>query len=430
MNPMSKTSGKQLKICIIASTYPRYEADYAVPWLRESVRRLVERGHQVSILAPSYQGLTDHAIDGVPVHRFRYSPARWERLTHEEGAPNRIRNPLFQLLAAPYVGLGCRAAARLAAERQFDIIHAHWPFPHEPIASAAAKVCGAPLVLTCHGAEFAIARRKSWVQPLLRKSLLKGDALIANSTHTAQQIKNSCGRDALVLPYGTTVSAKPATAQANPKPRILFTGRLIPRKGVQYLIEAMPHVLGRFDAELIICGDGDCKPGLQRLTQSLGLEKNISFLGFVSNERLDEEYARCDIWVNPSIVDDRGDTEGLGVGAIEAYAHRKPVVASRVGGIPDAVVSGETGYLVAEKDEFELADAILQLLNNPAQTQAMGQAGYQFAQTRFHWETITDSLESVYYQLLGQARPSLPQTAEDLPELESQQEKAVLEECV
>ncbi len=76
-----------LKVAVIASTYPRHEADYAVPWLRESIRHLVDRGHQVTVLAPSYEGLADHAIDGVAVKRFRYSPRRWERLTHEQGAP-------------------------------------------------------------------------------------------------------------------------------------------------------------------------------------------------------------------------------------------------------------------------------------------------------------------------------------------------------
>ena len=195
----------RLRICVIGSTYPRSAEDYAVPWLRESVKQLVDRGHRITVLAPSYEGLASHFVDGVRVERFRYSPRCWERLTHEQGAPNRIRNPLYQLLGVPYVLLGCRAARRLAKQQQFDVIHAHWPFPHEPIASAAADACGAPLVMTSHGAEFALARRKSWVRPLLRQSLLKADVLIANSSDTAQQINNLSGRSSLVLPFGSTV---------------------------------------------------------------------------------------------------------------------------------------------------------------------------------------------------------------------------------
>ena len=85
-----------LRICVVASTYARTEDDYAVPWLRESIRRIVDRGHTVHVLAPSYEGLGNHTIDGVHVERFRYSPRQWERLTHEQGAPNRIRNPFHQ----------------------------------------------------------------------------------------------------------------------------------------------------------------------------------------------------------------------------------------------------------------------------------------------------------------------------------------------
>jgi glycosyltransferase involved in cell wall biosynthesis len=101
--------------------------------------------------------------------------------------------------------------------------------------------------------------------------------------------------------------------------------------------------------------------------------------------------------VNPSVIDDRGDTEGLGVGAIEAYMHGKPVVASAVGGIPDAVRNGTTGWLVPEKDTAALAIAILDLVKDPAKARKFGEAGLRFAEQRFDWERITDRLEQIYY---------------------------------
>ncbi len=230
-----------LKICVIASTYPRNEDDYAVPWLRESVRRFVTRGHSVHVLVPSYEGLRNHTIDGVPVERFRYSPRPWERLTHEQGAPNRIRNPWYQLLGIPYVLMGCRAARKLAAKHSFDVIHAHWPFPHGPIASTAAAACGASLVVTSHGAEFALAQRKKWVRPCLRHALRTAEVLIANSTDTADKIHALSGCRAEVLPFGSTVEPKSAHREKNAVPRILFTGRLIQRKGVEYLFAPCPR---------------------------------------------------------------------------------------------------------------------------------------------------------------------------------------------
>lgn len=389
-----------LKILVISSTYPRSDSDYAVAWMRESHRQLIKRGHRVVVLAPSYQGLNSHVIDDIPVIRFRYAPRKWEKLTHEEGAPNKIHHPLMQCLAVPYILSGYRSAARLAKQEQFDIVHTHWPFPHTPMGMAAAKACHAPLVLMSHGAEFAIARRKSWVQNALQHSLRQGDLLIANSSDTASQIKNMSGRDAIILPYGSTVKPKSIKSPCNERPRILFTGRLIQRKGVKYLLRATARILRHQKIDVVITGDGDQREILERECRNLQLKDCVKFVGFVSNKQLNEEYARCDVWVNPSIIDDNGDTEGLGVGSIEAYAHRKPVVASAVGGIPDTVKHGKTGLLVPAMDEKSLARAILDLINNPKKARQFGEEGLRFAQEKFNWDHITDQLEDAYYRLL------------------------------
>ena len=102
------------------------------------------------------------------------------------------------------------------------------------------------------------------------------------------------------------------------------------------------------------------------------------------------------MWVNPSIIDERGDTEGLGVGAIEAYSYGKPVVSSNVGGIPDAVRHRITGLLVPEKDVQALAAALFELVDNPVLAQRFGTQGRQFAQEIFDWDNLTGRLESLY----------------------------------
>jgi glycosyltransferase involved in cell wall biosynthesis len=400
---------KHLDILVLGSTYPRHEGDFEVAWLRESVNRLVDRGHTVQILVPSFQGLESHTIDGVPVHRYRYAPRRWEKLTHEQGAPNRIRNPFYQVLGAPYVTMGIVAAARLASRVRFDVIHAHWPFPHGPIAAAARAACGAPVVMNSHGAEYALARRKKWVRPLLRNSLLGSDRLIANSCHTAAEVKAVSGRDSTIIPYGSTVTARPTPLPRNEVSRILCAGRLIQRKGVEFIIRAMPDILARRQAVLQLTGTGDQREFLEKLTNSLGLSDYVQFLGFVSNDRLDRLYAECDVFVNPSIVDDRGDTEGLGVGAIEAFGHGRPVVASRVGGIPEVVIDGKTGFLVPEKNPAALAKAVLFVLDHPDQAAFMAKAGLVFAQTHFDWDRITDAIEEVYLDAIREVRGTQPE---------------------
>ncbi|WP_435011301.1 glycosyltransferase family 4 protein [Tundrisphaera lichenicola] len=404
--PVSAEPGP-LKVCVIGSTYPRHEGDYAVPWLRESIRHLVARGHRVTVLAPAYKGQSSHAIDGVPVHRFRYAPKAWEVLTHEQGATNKLGNPFLQTLGVPYVVMGSRAAGELARREQFDVIHSHWPFPHGAIASAARRACGAPVVANCHGAEFALARRKGWVRPLLRAALLGSDRIICNSSTTAADVRKLSGRDSQIIPYGTTVEAKPSKHQRAPDEtrRILFTGRLIQRKGVEYLIRAMPRILERQKAVLVITGDGDQRARLEAITESLGLGGVVEFHGFVDNQTLDRCYAECDVYVNPSVIDDRGDTEGLGVGPIEAFAHGKPVVASAVGGIPDVVKDRRTGLLVPEKSPERLADAILELFERPDYARELARNGLEFSREQFDWGRITDSIEAVYRGAIG-GRPT------------------------
>jgi glycosyltransferase involved in cell wall biosynthesis len=393
----------QLKVCIVASTYPRTESDYAVPWLRESVARLSARGHLVTVLAPSYKGLKDHTIDGVPVRRFRYAPAAMETLTHEEGAPNKVGGFGRKLLGIPYIACGRRAAAQLCSDQKFDVVHVHWPFPHETIGSVIARRCGAPLILNCHGAEFAMARKKWWVKSWLRHSLQQGDLIIANSSDTANHVRELSGREAVVVPYGSSVPDLSFEPVVNSVPRVLFTGRLIERKGVEFLIKAIPHILAQRRVEVVITGNGDQRPRLEAMVQAMGLGDVVRFLGFVTTEQLAAEYASCDMWVNPAIIDSRGDTEGLGVGAIEAYSYGKPVIASAVGGIPDAVIHKETGLLVPEKDEFALADAILQCANNPEWAARLGRHGQNFARQQFSWDRITNVLENLYNGAIFQA---------------------------
>jgi glycosyltransferase involved in cell wall biosynthesis len=395
---MSKNNN--LKILVISSTYPRHANDYAVPWMREAHARLAKEGHELTVLAPSYKGLKSHWIDGIEVKRFRYAPRPLETLTHEEGAAYRVRRRWVQLLAIPYLIVGCLVAAWVAFRGKYDIIHVHWPFPHGLMGQAARFTSGARMVLMSHGAEFALAQRKKWIRPILRQSLRAADLRIANSTSTAKMVMESSNMSCEVVPYGTTVQAVNAPSQSNAIPRVLFTGRLIERKGVEYLLRAIPLVLRDHQAQFIITGNGDQRPKLEAIRDELQIQESVQFLGFVSNEQLSQEYAKCDIWVNPSIIDSWGDTEGLGVGSIEAYCYGKPVIASAVGGIPDTVIHGKTGFLVSEKNPEELASSISQLLSKPDLAKTMGSAGFAFAKRTFEWSAITSKLVSLYHSVL------------------------------
>jgi len=404
MNAPDSTLPQPLKIAVLGSTYARSQSDSQVPWLRESVNRLAALGHQMTVIVPSFEGLKNHFIDGVEVLRFRYAPRRFENLTHDEGAPNKLRNPLYQILAAPYIAMGALAAMRWARQRRFDVIHCHWPFPHGLMALPAARWSGAKVVAMCHGAELAMARRKPWVRKILKQCLLKSDVLACNSSHTQGEIERLCGRQAAVIPYGATL--RDAATAPEPKPpgdtaTILFTGRHIQRKGVPFLLRALPAILQRRKVKLLITGDGDRRQEWEALARELQLGDAVQFLGIVSNERLGQLYRACDVYVLPAIFDDRGDTEGLGVVLIEALQNARPVVASAVGGIVDVIQHGKTGLLVPEKNPQALADAVLRLLDDPALAQRLGQQGRAEAERQFDWERITSETERLYRRALG-----------------------------
>ena len=413
-----------MKVLVIGSVYPRFQEDAEVPWLRTSIAHLKKAGVEIQVLAPAYKGLKSHDIDGTHVNRFRYAPASWEILTHEEGAPSKMASkPWLQLLAIPYIINGFFQCIRICRKWRPDVIHAHWPFPHAYIALGAAKLFKIPLVLNFHGAELLLIRKKKWVKPLLKFAIGQAQAIFANSSFTAGKIKALRNVNVEWSPYGTTLETRdesgvilsetkdPVTIVPHPvngKFKILFVGRHIERKGICYLIEAAKH-LPRDKFEIRIVGVGDLTEQLKQQAALLNERRetkdertqpaNIIFTGKLSPEDLANEYKTANVFTLPAIVDHKGDTEGLGVVLIEAMELGLPIVASNVGGIPDVVVDGESGILVPEKDPVALADAFKRLEADPTLIQKLLAGARKRIEECFTWDGIIERQIEVYKRL-------------------------------
>lgn len=406
-----------MKLLVIGSVYPRFHEDAEVPWLRTSVAHLKKAGVEIQVLAPAYKGLKSHEIDGVKVNRFRYAPASWEMLTHEEGAPSKMASkPWLQLLAIPYIISGFFKCIGICRKFRPDVIHAHWPFPHAYIALGAAKLFRIPLVLNFHGAELLLIRKKKWVRPLLKFAIGQAQAVFANSSFTASKIKALRNVNVEWSPYGTTLEDRgetrderrekeggnlPPDTPQHPvvgKFKILFVGRHIERKGICYLIEAAKY-LPRDKFEIRIVGVGDLTDKLksQAAAQAEGAE--IIFTGKLSPENLAQEYRTANVFTLPAIVDSKGDTEGLGVVLIEAMELGLPIVASNVGGIPDVVVDGVSGILVPEKSPEALADAYKQLASDPELVKKLLAGAEQRIAQCFTWDGIIERQIEVYKKI-------------------------------
>ncbi len=394
-----------MHVLYITTNFPRWEGDPHSPWIVEMIRLLRRRGVEVDVLAPSYQGLGDHTIYDIPVYRHRYFFKPWENLTHTEGAPNRIKNPLYLPLVAPYMLSGVLATIRRCRRRRYDVIHVHWPLPQGVFGLVGKRVSGARLVASFHGAELLLVRRYPFLQPILKYLTERCDAVSANSSFTAGLIRQIADVEVQVIPYGSALkvpgtlevpgTSRPSARHLEPG-RVLFVGRLIERKGLPHLIEAMDRLKERLQVRLDIVGLGYQEMELKRMVAERGLEKVVIFRGRVTEEELNELYAGCDVFVLPSIVDAQGDTEGLGVVLLEALSYKKPVIGTNVGGIPDIIIPDETGLMVEAGHSAALAQAIERVLTDQALARRLGEAGFEYVSQRFSWPRIVDEVMALY----------------------------------
>lgn len=166
-------------------------------------------------------------------------------------------------------------------------------------------------------------------------------------------------------------------------------GRLHPEKGHQYLIKASKIVLSQFkDVIFLVVGEGELRDELQEMCNSLGLEDNFRYAG--RRKEIPEILGLTDIFVLPSLF------EGLPLVILEAMAAGKPVIASNISGIPEAVIDGATGILVPSQNEKELAGAIVDLLTNPIKRESMGEKGKERASKYFSHKRMIEMTKRLY----------------------------------
>ena len=393
---------KDKHVLVMTSVYPLTPDGNHGAFIREVLVRLQPTGAKFTVFAPAYEGSQSYVLEDITVHRFRYCPKPFENLVRD-GAPTKIqRQPLYLIAAALYIILGTFQLFWLCWRSRPDLLHVNWPFPHGLMALPASKLLGIPMVFSFYGGELLLAKKFPFVATILRWLLPVAREVTVISSFTQGLVRQLADSQPLTLiPYGLTIKAKPAKVrQPSEVPKLLFVGRLDERKGVRYLLDALPLILAEEPVKLRIVGKGILEAELQAQCQNLDLDEAVDFLGFVTKEELAEEYATCDIFVLPAIVDSKGDTEGLGIVTIEALAHAKPVVATAVGGIPDTIVPEVTGKLVPEKNSEALANAIVDLLRESEKAAAMGQKGLLDIQDKFNWDRIIPLWQNVFNQAL------------------------------
>ena len=391
-----------MKVLFVATAYPRFKGDVITPWLVELIMKLKANGVDVSVFTSSYRGLRTHILDGVKIYRFRYFFGRFERLTHEETAVDRIkRGPLNVILMFLYIFFGAWSIIRLAKSEKFEIIHVHWPFPHILFGILGKKYCRARLFSSFYGVEIRLLTKKMryMLSPFV-VLINKSDKVTAISTHTACELKGVVEKPVHIIPFSAAMGRRHGRASENKE--IIFVGRLVTRKGVKYLIEAFHKVCRSIPHDLVIVGNGPERGRLEELATNLGLTDRVRFTGTISDDALNQYYASCSFLVLPAVFDEKGDTEGLGVVLLEAMSCGKPVIASEVGGITDIVVDGENGLLVPPGDPNALAVAIRKLAKDRKLRRELGRFGRKTVDEKFNWDRIVGDLIKLYNSRNGQ----------------------------
>jgi glycosyltransferase involved in cell wall biosynthesis len=398
-----------MKIVYISTAFPRSREDRINPWLFETVKRLKEENCEIIVFTSSYKGIKQKNLDGIKIYRFRYLPKKIEILTHDVAVPERIKMGLkYKLMVLPYIIFGFLNSKWFSLKEKFDIIHVHWPFPHIIFGIVMKIIKRKPLICTFHGGEIVFLENLPNIFKKIFIYFLKfSDFFTVNSSFTKDKLlkisKGILKEKIQIIPFGTTVEDffnGNFLKKEDKKIRILFAGRLIERKGVHILLRAFKKVVECFEnVELIIAGDGPWRKKLEDLTFELGIKEKVIFKGHLNKNELEEEYKKADIFVLPSIHDEKGDTETLGVVLIEAMEFNVPVIATNVGGIPDIVKDGYNGILVPEKDINALSDAIIKLMKDKKLRENLSRNAKTYIKEKFSWDKIIKDLKEIYLNL-------------------------------
>ncbi len=303
--------------------------------------------------------------------------------------PSLRRHRAFRLLPLPgEVGLVTPGMLRdLWAPSGWDAIHAH-AFGRFPVwlAALARRSPRPPLVVTCHSDEGRGTTAGRWyARVFAHLALGRADRVVALTRHEADYLGGlGVPRDLLtVLPNGVDLEEfrdLPERDWSADTRTVLFVGRLsLPQKGIPTLLRAVGKIAGTVRLELRIVGeDGGGRAPLQRLASELGINSRVVFTGPLTRSDLLAEYARAHLFVLPS------EFEPFGIVLLEAMAAGLPVVATRVGGIPEVVAEGRTADLVPPRDVSGLASALERQLREVPRSIAFGAAGRERAQG-FSW---------------------------------------------
>jgi glycosyltransferase involved in cell wall biosynthesis len=395
-------------LLVLTSTFPRWENDPEPAFVFELSRRLGD-AFDITVLAPRSPGSKMREnMAGLHVIRFPYFFRRWENLaTHSGGILNRLRaNPFNYLLVPLFLSGQLLALVRLLRQERFALIHAHWLIPQGLIAVMGLTLARRriPLICTSHGGDL-FALRGTIFQRLKRWVMDRSQALtVVSRAMQSTVIGMGVAPDKVqVISMGVDLKHRftPDPTVERSASELLFVGRLVEKKGLRILLEAMPKVLAKHPAmRLTVAGAGPLGVELSELARRLNISDKVDFLGMVTQSKLPEFYRRATLAIFPFLVAKSGDQEGFGLVQVEAMGCGCPVIAGDLPAIHDSIAHEESGLLVPPGNPEVLADIILRALNDPDLCFRMAREARKRVMEQFDWEVVAGKYAGLYDKLI------------------------------
>lgn len=399
-----------MRICLITSSYARFEDDGNARFVRSIAEAQAALGHEVHVLAP-YTPQVQPYNSPVHVHWFKYVwPTRWGVMGHAAALENDRNLRGVALWQAPLFVISLLFHLQCLIWRyDFDILHAHWVIPSGVLVSWVARLNRKPFFISLHGSDMYLVQRNKVWRYLARTAFQYAVGVTACSAplaHASIEVGTPSDRVA-VIPYGadplrfklteSSIELRELLHIPQEDLIILAVGRLVGKKGFVHLVRAMPKILASvLQARLVIVGEGPERSLLENVSRDLNVDSRVILVGNVQWSQVSSYLFLSDIFVVPSIHDSSGNLDGLPNVVLEAMAAGRPIVATSIGGISIAVENNATGIIVPEADSGALADAIIHLATAPRQRQEMGHLALIRIETELNWTAFARRVDEMY----------------------------------
>jgi colanic acid/amylovoran biosynthesis glycosyltransferase len=330
------------------------------------------------------------------VHLLDRSKLRWARRIWQK-----------QILHSPQLALPseCSSFSKLVRANDISLLHIY--FGNNGVFWLPLfRKRGIPIIVSFHGADVAVGFNTPSGQRRLKQVFEAADLLLARS-HSIRQsmIVAGCSPDKIRIQRtgipGSDFGCRPRSFPDEGRFQFLQACRLIEKKGVEVTLKAYAKFMERWpNSSLVVAGDGPLRKPLEELAQQLGIGSRVAFTGFLTKEQLLKVYYESHVFIHPSETTSAGDNEGIPNSLLEAMATGLCSIATRHGGIPEAIVHLQNGVLVEERDFEGVHSWMNRLAGDWSLAVELGRRAAETISREFDSETQLQKLESVYLELI------------------------------